>query len=232
MLIFMQYRCVLKQQFHVHKQSQQTADLQDRRKALDHHIKKWREIQPLYMPGLPDNNPEEESTYAENHLLYLPSSILSHPTSGNLAATEVKLHLAQADDALAKLQQLLRILRGLWDYKYTQLGPSQRAATRARSMISRFKEKIDQCAERYQAAWGALVKLDPQGPWTHRLQQLRKEHVKTLGRGADDTSEGRREISWIWMMRSECGPEDVASEEEMSESKSHLLTKNHGLRCN
>ena len=83
------WRRVLKQQ--LRKDSQETADLQDRQIALDHRIKKWREVQAIYMSGLPDYSSQDESTHAENHLLYLPSSIPSHPMSGNLIAIEVKL---------------------------------------------------------------------------------------------------------------------------------------------
>lgn len=177
-----------------------------------------------YMPAVavllaPDLE-EGEDVHPERVPLYLPSGVLSElAISNTLVKMEAKLRLAQADDALAELRRLLRILQGLLEYKYTQLGPSQRANTRARSMISQFNQKIDQCAERYRAAWTALGILDPEGSWTQKFFQLKKEHVKTLGRNLDEESEGRRETSWIWMMRPELGPEDVASEEEMSESE-------------
>ena len=63
----------------------------------------------------------------------------SHSTvNADFFEKEVRLHVAQADDALAELRKLLRITMGLWDYKHTQLGPSQGAGTHARTMISRF----------------------------------------------------------------------------------------------
>jgi hypothetical protein len=200
----------------------QAAELQEKRNALHCRIQKWREVQELYMPGvvgLLAMNDTEDPIQPETTPLYLPSAMPPHViVSAGLTEIETKLRLAQADDALGELRRLLRILRGLLDYKYTQLGPSQRAGTRARSMVSRFKEKIDRCAEQYQAAWNALTKLNPEGTWSQRYQRLTSAHIKTLGRGVDDESEGRREVSWIWMMRPECRLEDVASEEEMDES--------------
>jgi len=75
------------------------------------------------------------------------------------------MRIAQADDALAELRKLLRITMGLWSYKNTQIGPSQHASTRARSMIGRFRDKINRAADRYRAAYSALKELDPGGDW-------------------------------------------------------------------
>ena len=145
--------------------------------------------------GLLATSNTEDPIQPETTPLYLPSAMPLHIViSSGLTEIETKLRLAQADDALGELRRLLRILRGLLDYKYTQLGPSQRAGTRARSMVSRFKEKIDRCAESYQAAWNALTKLNPEGAWSQRLQRLTSAHIRTLGRGLDDESEGRREV--------------------------------------
>ena len=153
---------------------------------------------------------------SENILLYLPSAVGSRiPVMGGLAEKETRLRLAQADDALAELRRLLRITVGLRDYKYTQLGPSQRAGTRARSLISRFQGKIDRCAERYRAARSALLNLDANGDWSQRLFELRKEHVKGPGRGTEDESEGRRDVSWIWLMRSEALDDGIPTEDEI-----------------
>ena len=48
---------------------------------------------------------------------------------------------------------------------------------------------------------------------------LKEEDIKTLGQGVEDTSEGQRQVSWIWITRSEPRLGEVASEEEMNESK-------------
>jgi len=110
---------------------------------------------------------------------------------------------------------------GLWEYKYTQLGPSQRAGTQARSLISRFQDKINRCAERYRAARSALFVLEPGGSWLQKYLELKREHIRTPRRGDQEESEGRREISWIWMVRA--NDPDTASEEEISNSMHFLI---------
>ena len=85
-------------------------------------------------------------------------------------------------------------------------------------MILRFTDKVNRCAARYRAARHALMSLDPGGEWRQRLRDLKAEHVKGPQRGEDDESEGRRELSWIWMMRSQVEVNDMTAE-ELGESK-------------
>jgi hypothetical protein len=87
---------------------------------------------------------------------------------------------------------------GLWHYKFTQVGPSQRSGTRARSLINRFKDKIYLCAERYRAARTALLLIDPTGSWILHLRELKAEDVRAPGK-EDDEHEGNRSVSWIWL---------------------------------
>jgi hypothetical protein len=87
---------------------------------------------------------------------------------------------------------------GLWHYKFTQVGPSQHAGTRARTLINRFKDKIFHCAERYRAARKALLQLDPTGSWITRLCELKTEDIRAPGK-EDDEHEGDRSVSWIWL---------------------------------
>jgi len=72
----------------------------------------------------------------------------------------------------------------------------------------------------------ALVTLDEGEQWSERFLELKAEHVKGLHRGEDDESEGRQELSWIWMVRSHSRPNDLnnqASEEEIGESENNLF---------
>ena len=48
----------------------------------------------------------------------------------------------------------------------------------------------------------ALSVLDPNGDWRYRLQPLLKEDIRGPTRTDDDKGEGRRELSWIWVMTS------------------------------
>jgi hypothetical protein len=113
--------------------------------------------------------------------------------------------VAQADDSLQELRRLLRITMGLRHFKFAQVGPSQRAGTRMRSMIERFKVKMDRCAERYRAARRALLSLDPTSAWASRLRELKDEDIRSPHRGEDDDDdgEGNRTLSWIWLARKE-----------------------------
>ena len=196
----------------------QSAELQEKHNAFYCRIQKWQDVQNSYMPAVSqlcgEHSSEHDSLCPEGIPLYLPSS---NPTlSGSLAEKEKRLRVAQLEDSLRELRRLLRVTMGLWEYKYTQLGPSQRAGTWARSLISRFQGKIDRCAERYRAARAALVSLKPEGSVLQRYLELKQEDVRNPGRGDQEVSEGRREVSWIWMVRVNDG--DVGSEEEISNS--------------
>lgn len=165
-----------------------------------------------------------ESTHAtpasclpENMPLGLPSALpasLQQSCPFKLAQIELRFRLAQAEDALSELRRLLRITMGLGDYKSKQVGPSQRAATRARNLINRFKDKVSRCAERYRAAHNALLALDPMGEWKTRLWQLKDEDIRAPGRG-DGESEGFREVPWIWVVTQQYMPGHVSSPEEL-----------------
>jgi hypothetical protein len=156
--------------------------------------------------------------------LYLPSALpaSSHATlNADFFEKEARLRVAQADDALAELKKLLRITMGLWDYKHTQLGLSQGAGTRARTMISRFRDKINRCADRYRAAYLALKILDPNGDWIHRLLELTAADVRPPRRDKEKrVTEGKHVLSWIWIVQHGDSAVDLdASEDEIGDSK-------------
>ncbi|KAN0109688.1 hypothetical protein V8E52_009034 [Russula decolorans] len=149
--------------------------------------------------------------------LTLPSALpASLQNSGpfKLAQIELRFRLAHAEDSLSELCRLLRITMGLRDYKVKQIGPSQRAGTRACNLINRFKDKLSRCAERYRAARNALLALDPTGEWGKRLQELKNEHIRAPG-CSDGESEGFRQVSWIWMVARRCTPGQVSSPQQL-----------------
>jgi len=57
------------------------------------------------------------------------------------------------------------------------------------------------------------------GAWLQQFLELKPEHVRTPRRNQDDESEGRREVSWIWMARSGLTEIEDVTEEEIGESK-------------
>jgi hypothetical protein len=163
---------------------------------------------------------DAEDLEPEQINLHMPSSLPVHvitPTS--LADKERRLRHAQAEDALIKLKQLLRVRFGLRDFKYTQVGHSQKANTRMRTLLTRFQEKISRTAECYEAARLALQRLDPEGSWTKTLLDLRTKDIKGPGREQDDGSEGRRELSWIWTVKGMSDDGAMPDEDELDKSK-------------
>ena len=201
------------------------AELQEKRNILQRRITTWIDTAKTYAPTLFDlAEGDTPQGHAESFPLRLPSSL---PTSVRavvypvqLINIERRLRLAQADDSLNELRRLLRVSMGLWKYKTEQVGPSQRASTRARSLIARFKNKISRCANRYRAARAALVALDPNGSWKSRLRNLETKDIKGPGKGPDE-AEGMRTLSWIWTVRSESGRDTISAnvDAEFNEGK-------------
>jgi hypothetical protein len=151
------------------------------------------------------NSPDNEDPNIENTSLCLPSSIaVSMPTtrySKNLLDIELRLRVAQADDALDEIRRYRRITTRMHQFKRTHLsGDGNKINTRAREIMGRYTEKAAGAAERYCVAYAVLSALDPGGNWTTRLQELREGDIRGLGKDDDEPSEGRREPSWIWLV--------------------------------
>ena len=201
------------------------AKLEEQRNVLRRRLNTWMEARNLYIPMISDDHattPSTESPHAtsaghmpETILLGLPSALPSLQESSpfKLVEIELRFRLAQAEDSLAELRRFLRITMGLRDYKSKQIGPSQRAGTRARNLMNRFNDKVSRCVDRYKVAYNSLLALDPKGEWQLHLFQLKDNHVRAPGRG-DDESEGFREHSWIWLAKRPHVQEQVSSLEQ------------------
>ncbi|KAL4259306.1 CxC2-like cysteine cluster KDZ transposase-associated domain-containing protein [Pleurotus pulmonarius] len=179
------------------KTTLQAAELQERRNNLGHRIELWRVEQVEHMPSISSDLERRAGPTPEKISLLLPSQIPATPELASIRNREARIRLAQADDALVELRQLLRITAGLAEYKYTQVGFAQAANTRTRSQINRFKDKVSLTAQRYRAAYEALLLLNPQGDWITRLRRLNDADIRWPGRDQNE-AEGTREISWIW----------------------------------
>ncbi|TFK80097.1 hypothetical protein K466DRAFT_667830 [Polyporus arcularius HHB13444] len=147
----------------------------------------------------------EAPAKAEDVPLWLPSSlppILRASLAPGLADKERRLRIAQADDALEDIRRLRRIITGIADFKRLNVaGAGQRSTGRVRTLFTKFQHKIDRAADRYRAARAALEQLDANGDWRGRFKELRKTDLRGPGRDdAQHTSEGRYEISWIWLV--------------------------------
>lgn len=189
--------------------------LEDRRATLFERIESWRSIQVLYMPGIAqlrqthgtrtDAMPDaQDIDRPEEVPLFLPSgmppALWETGCVPGVIDKEKRLRLAEANDALTAMRRQLRIMTGVFNYKKTHVsGAGQRANTRARTLMAQITQKTQLFAERYRAARVALSALDPEGDWQLTLKPLRVEDIRGPARQGDDSSEGRRELSWIWL---------------------------------
>jgi hypothetical protein len=189
--------------------------MERRRATLCDRIETWRSVQTLYMPGVTqlrqinstrtDAMPtEQDSEMPESIHLWLPSSLppglRETGCVDGLVEKERRLRLAEADDALVALRRQLRITTGIFNYKKTHVsGTGQKSNTRARTLLSQLTAKTKMFADRYRAARKALSILDPSGDWQCQLLPLHPEDIRGPTRLDDDESEGRRELTWIWV---------------------------------
>jgi hypothetical protein len=200
-----------------------SAEIEEKRNLLRRRIQSWIEVRNIYVPALADDRETSPSAASNAHIapelipLKLPSSMtpaLRSTCYQGLADIERRLRLAQAEDALYDLRKQLRITLGLTLYKTTQVGPSQRAGTRARALISRFRDKTMRCADRYRGAYSALTALDFGGEWCQRFRQLVDTDIRPPRKG-DDEAEGTRALSWIWRVDRKNGLSGACSRDDL-----------------
>ena len=126
---------------------------------------------------------------------------------------------------------------GVFNYKKAHVsGSGQRANTHARTLMTQISDKIHLFADRYRASRLALTKLDPNGEWQNNYLPLRAQDVRGPGRdwddtpegrrrarvtgiGGEDTSEGRREMSWLWLTPNSRSQASLDDEFEVAEGK-------------
>jgi hypothetical protein len=125
---------------------------------------------------------------------------------------EIRLRVAQADDALNEIRRYRRVITGIHQFKRINIsGDGNKKNTRARELMRRYSLKADHAIERYRVAHAVLSQVDPNGDWRTRLQILRDQDVRGPGRDDNEPSEGRREPSWIWLVL--CGQSDLDENE-------------------
>jgi len=217
----------------------QAASIQEKRNALMRRIKKWQELQPVYMPGAaipllrpPEDNIEDDNIEtAETVPLLLPSS-LDTATRERVCVQQVAEHerllrTAQLQDSLAELRHTRKIRRKLLMNHYIQIaGQGQRANTRSRAVLNSVESRITKFVERYRLAYRALLQLDPDGDWRETFLELKDNDNRGPGKERDEvgTGDGSHFRSWIWLPNpripdgadGETG-EEGASEEDVNE---------------
>jgi hypothetical protein len=200
------------------KTSKQLADLEEKRSSLIRQIVIWRPIQLAYTPHVASllplvagdagdgghySNPESMPLYFPS---FLPPEIRQRPELKDICEAEHRLREAQANDALAEVRRLRRVIQGLWQFKKLNVsGTGNRPNTRMLDSYSRFETKLQRVANRYRIVYTALMALDPNGCWKECLKELKPSDIRGPGRNLDNPedakkSNGRFEPSWIWLV--------------------------------
>ena len=179
--------------------------LQDKEVSLRQRIVKWQAVQCLYMPGLSnDDDTEDESQIPSYEIdLNLPSSLSEsvrcRSAMGLLIRKEIRLRIAQSNDVLDSARHYLCVSAKVFDSKVTQTaGTGTRPNTHMLGLQKRYEEKAHRSMHRYNAARNALIQLEPNAMWSTTLRELKKEHLRLPQRG-QETTEGHRTLSWIWI---------------------------------
>lgn len=187
---------------------------------LMRRIESWAIVQASYIPfvaSLRVKNPldSENINKPECFPLFLPSALRRHiPCDTKLQEIEWKLRIGQAHDALEELRQALRTRAYMERFKDRFLR-GQGANTRARNSLKAVDAKVDSSAIKYHIAYAALLELSTllgKTGWNNGLRSLEKDDIRPMTAGAEHrSSEGRRRLSWIWLV---CGYDGRTAENE------------------
>jgi hypothetical protein len=186
----------------VHRQ----AELIELRNALSKSILELRQSQRIYMPGL-SHVLENDETSNETTKLWLPSELSPDDQATwclpGIPALEFRFRYAQADDSLAEIRRLQRTLQGLHDQN-SKHSKGQRPGTRSQGVFSSFEARSRRAVTRYRHARQAMLALDPsqrfRPGWLQRFRVLEDADVRGPGRETKDKSEGKFQLTWIWLV--------------------------------
>ncbi|KAG1879783.1 hypothetical protein F4604DRAFT_1679368 [Suillus subluteus] len=189
------------------------AAIQQLRNALQHKIDAWKRIQMLYTPEVQllestINTPSRHMSdiiTPEDANLWLPSALCSKSMVPNarLVSTEWELWYAQAGDALEEIQQSLRMCGYMYSFKWDWIR-GQSANTCMQNTLSHVEAKTAAAADKYCTAHTALSSLAPvvgKIGWDNTFKVLdRNNDVHGMSVPKHGESEGRRQLSWIWLV--------------------------------
>jgi len=214
--------------------SKQKVEVEEKRTSLLRLIHGWREIQLAYTPQVGSllastlattaETGEPVLDEAEKVPLYLPSSLPPHIRNQSelrdICDKERQLREAQADDSLAHIRRLRRVIQGMWQFKKLNVsGTGNRPNTRMLSTYKSLNNNIVKHAHVYRTAYAALLVLDPGGLWSHRLKPLLDKDIRGPGKDPDDpTQNSRYEPSWIWLVVRNPSSELEVVEEDFNDS--------------
>ena len=174
-----------------------------------------RQSQRVHMPGLAstlddirNDDVSEDSVTGGSLKLWLPSQIPAEDRDAwclpGIPSLEFRFRYAQADDSLAEIRRLRRLVQGLRDQNLKHPFTTQKSHSRAATIFEGFKTKIQRFAVRYSHARNAMLLLDPREQliprWGERFRKLNESDIRGPGREVSDSSEGQFKPSWIWLL--------------------------------
>ena len=183
------------------------ADILELRNGLSKSLRELRESQRVYMPGLVPLLEDDESV-TESSKMWLPSELSKDEQLkwclAGIPALEFRFRYAQADDSLAEIRRLRRMLQGLHNQNSKHHKLTQRSITRTKGLFESFQVRIRRAVSRYRHSREAMVGLDPSQElsprWMLRFQILDDSHVRGPAREDDELSNGTFQPTWIWLL--------------------------------
>jgi hypothetical protein len=183
-------------------------ELLELRNTLSRNMAELRQSQRIYMPGLCPVFEDEGENSDGPTKLWLPSELSQDDRVAwclpGIPELELRFRYAQADDGLAEIRRLRRMLQGLRDQNAKHPNQVQRSRTRTRGVFERFEARIQRAVKRYRHSRQALLSLDPSQKlspgWVQRFRVLEDADIRGPGRESYETSEGAFQPSWIWLV--------------------------------
>ena len=150
---------------------------------------------------------DELEPNVEDIPLYLPASIPKpalHYIHKHLFVYEFQLWEAQAYKALDELRYHLQYWAYQWNFKKQNI-IGQSAQTQAQNIIAHVESSVQASASKYKAmhdTMSVLSKLSKnKSNWWSILKPLAKEDICHLSEKGENESDGKKTISWIWVVQ-------------------------------
>jgi hypothetical protein len=180
----------------------QLASLQIRRTALLKRLRRFQDLQSMFMPDLRPHLDSlatimHDAHHPEKASLHLPSAFSPENRakicSPNLVAIEDRLRYAHAQEALQDLRRQLRLRTLANNYTRSNVR-SQAPYTRMRTLQEQIKLKIREARRRYRVARSSLLTLRHGGDegWKNILRKLRTKDIRGLNERHLSSSERNR----------------------------------------
>lgn len=175
----------------------------ERRTILLKRLRRFREVQEVYMPGVDAQVLAHEARSSSTAAIHIEDAKLFLPSELNaiqreeycregIVASENRLRYAEAFESLEELRRLLRTRTYLNRFKVKNV-TGQKDNTRARDKQSTLDASVKTAELRYNRARQALLVLRGSGDWETVLQVLHSSDVRGLNERGLNEQEKREE---------------------------------------